>query len=401
MVNDSEDSPRTGKKGLTEQQLALRTQVMSFFERLQSELGLSGLKKDVFAELIKQVNRDLDSGQKPYDPSLLRRFQQKNPKVKQEIFERIKLAIPGVRIWQKHPDVRALYEEIFGLKFAELAPNRAIFNFQTDDRRPLTEEDNILGDYLLFRSEGIVGKSNNLISRSFFRFYRHRNGHIRSMGLWLDKAHGYLSSKGWVVNPDNYHLVVGHVVDRIGENLVDIRRGGGSTTMTIRHSEPNRYTVINRENDVPRIQCAPVMHFRATSETEPSYSNGVLIRLYGVEKEGGNADTPKAERYHAIRQLQEKLSDRCHPPLTLHKAATQLAQATGFSSKVFYQKSGEDGLPVGLLVNRPTVRATTPHTQDEMELVFGANEFGDFSEARIDTKRARGPAGIHFTDIDG
>lgn len=401
MVNDSEVSPRTGKKGLTEQQLALRTQVMSFFDRLQSELGLSGLKKDVFADLIEQVNRDLDDGQKPYDPSLLRRFQQKNPKVKQEIFERIKLAIPGVRIWQKHPDVRALYEEIFGLKFAELTPNRAIFNFQRDDRRPLTEEDNLLGDYLLFRSEGIIGKKSALVSRSFFRFYRHRNGHIRSMGLWLDEAHGYLSSKGWVVNPDNHRLVVGHVVDRVGEDLSDIRRGGGATMMTIRCSEPNRYTIISRENDIPRIQCAPVMHFRATNSTEPSYSNGVLVRLYGVEHDGGDAETPKAERYHAIRKLQERLSKRCHAPLTLHKAATQLARATGLTSKVFYQKSGEDGLPEGLLVNRPTIRTTSSQAQDEMELVFGANEFKGFTESRIDTKRARVAAGIHFADIDG
>lgn len=401
MIDDSGKTPKPTKKGLTLEQLALRKKVMAFFHRLQSDLGLAGLTKEVFEDLITLVNRDISARQKPYEATVLRRFQQRKPGVKQELFERIMLAIPGMPIWQKHPGVRQLYEEIFGLKFAELAPNRAIFNFQRDDRLPLTENDNLIGDYLLYRSEALAGKDNSFVSRSFFRFYRHRNGHIRSMGLWLDEEHEYLSSKGWVVNPDHHRLVVGHVVDRVGKGISNIRRGGGATMMTIRYENPNRYTVINPEGGVPRIQCAPAMHFRATNSTEPSFSKGVLIRLYGVEGEGGGPDTEKSIRYDEIRLLQEKLSAKCSGTLTLHKAARHLAKATGFAQSVFYRKSGDDGLPSGLLVNNPTFRNVSGRALEDVssELVFGASEFQNFNEPRAETSRPRAIAGIHFDEI--
>lgn len=398
MEDDSGNNARRGKKGITPEQVALRDRVMSFFRRLQTDLGLSGLTKEVFGELVGHINREI--GEDRFHPSVLRRFQQREPAVRQELFERIMLAIPAVAVWQKHPGVRRLYEEVFQLKFSELAPDRAIFNFQRDDRRPLTELDNILGDYLLYRSEAVSGRQDHLISRSFFRFYQHRNGHIRSMGLWLDEGHDYLSSKGWVVNPDNYHLVVGHVVDRVGARFEDIRRGGGATMMTIRHSEPNRYTIINPESGVPRIQCAPVMHFRATNSTEPSFSKGVLVRLYGVEGLGGGPNTAKSKRYDLIRGLQEKLSAKCKRLLTLSQAATQLAAGTGFKKDVFYQKSGDDGLPSGLLVNRPTLRITSGRDDDPLsELVLGASGFQYHSTARLHTQRPREAAGINFDDI--
>lgn len=384
---------------ITDAQKRERERVITFFARLKTDLGMSGLTQDVFAELTIEMNRVF--GDDRFKPQDLRALQSATPKANQDFFDAVKLAIPSVQRWRHHPHVAELYKELFDLEFADLAPDRAVFNFQRDDKTPLRADSPIFGDYLLYRAEQVTSKKQtHWISRSFLRFYLHRNGYIRSMGLWLDDKHEYLSSKGWVVNPDNYFLVVGHIVDRVGRDIGSIRRGAGATMMTIRSTNPNRFTVSNPEEGVPRIQIAPVQHFRATNSTDPSYSCGVLVRLRGVEDEGGDAETEKAERYKMIKRLQKKLSKKLSQSLTPNQAADQLAKASNMRKTVFYNRSGANGLPSGLLVNSPSLSIDDRHEGEMPVLTFGASEHGLPDANRGVTGRDRTEVGLHFDEID-
>ncbi|HEY9824351.1 MAG TPA: hypothetical protein V6D19_02820 [Stenomitos sp.] len=394
----------SGKRpALTQAQLKIRQKVRTFFERLKADLGLSGLTREIFDELISEINRI--KGGKQYPASALRALQQRNSSASQDLFERIVDAIPKVGIWRQNRKVHDLYREVFGIDFEDLSLDRAVFNFQRTDREPLGGDSLLLGDYLLYRSEVVESKLGKTaierISRSFFRFYIHRNSHVRSMGLWLDDKHEFLSTKGWVVNPDNHFLVVGHIVDRVGDTLKDIRRGGGATMMTIRETNPNRFTIVNKENSVPRIQLAPALHFRATNSTEPSFSRGVLVRLRGVEALGGGPEASKEQRYIQIKELQKMLSERLSKPITIREAAKQLSRASEWDPEVFYKKDGSDGLPDGLLVNKPSYR--TSHgaaANDGPEYMFGSAEhlLPDGIKRSL-TKRPVGQAGIHFDEL--
>jgi len=394
----------SGKRPLhTQAQRKVRAKVHSFFERLKTDLGLAGLTSDVFDELISEVNRV--KGSKQYRPTALRALQQRNSSASQDLFERVIEAIPKVGKWRQNRKVHDLYRDVFGIDFEDLSLDRAVFNFQRADRDALKDESPLLGDYILYRSEVASHQSGKgsaeRISRSFFRFYIHRNSHVRSMGLWLDDTHEFLSSKGWVVNPDNHFLVVGHIVDRVGATLKDIRRGGGATMMTVRHTSPNRFTIVNKEGSVPRVQLAPTLHFRATNSTEPSFSRGVLVRLWGVEHLGGGPECSKEQRYDQIKDLQRKLAEKFARTLTIREAAKQLAAASGFAADVFYKKDGRDGLPDGLLVNKPSYRTSHGASSGEgIEYMFGSSEhlLPDDSKRSL-TARAVGPVGIWFDQV--
>jgi hypothetical protein len=372
-----------GKK-LDKEQLALRAKVAEFLRRLQSELGLAGLTKRVFSPLLNEMNRGLSASNETFKDTHLRALQQTNPNCGQEVFEAFVMAIPAVHPWRQNASVAGLYKEIFGLEMQDLSPDRAVFNFQRADRNPLGATSEIYGDYLLYRAEALdVGQRTPRVSRSFLRFYIHKNGYLRSMGLWLDEENRFLSSKGWVVQQKDNYLVIGHVVDRAPASLNKMRKGMGAVMMSVRFRE-NRYVVRRPENGVQRLQIAPVLHFRSTDSAEASFSKGVLIRLRGVEHLGGDGDVDKQERYKRIKDLQMTLESRLARTITIGQAAKELARASGFESSLFFNKADSYGIPSGLLVNRPTHRP--PH-KDGDDFLVGATEHELDDRNRILTLR--------------
>lgn len=159
-----------------------------------------------------------------------------------------------------------------------------------------TENCGLLGDYLLFRAD-----RDGLALPAFYRFYQHETGGVRSMGLRLDEqTHPGFSSKGWAVNQSHGIMVLGYILDRSDENRSPRIDGGASLLFVDETAE----MFVGRDHD-DILNLAPVIHMQAPHSLRPSCSRGILIRLSGSEKLGGQRDDLDAFDPTSTRRIRD------------------------------------------------------------------------------------------------
>lgn len=347
-----------------------REQVEEFFRRIKEDIGLQGISKSVYPELIDGLNRYVVAGNytengkeytiEKYTFKDVKRLHGSNIQVRQDMIDIIPLAIPYVSRWRDNPDVRKLYFEIFNRNFFEHSANQATLSLINDGEDAPDFSCKLYGDYLLFRTE-----RDGTISIAFFRFYLHKHDHMRSMGLWLNDAFGFLSTKGWIIKQGREYLALGSIVNRQGEDISGIKSGGGATMLSVLRIADYPYVIEESQDTVhpftkdesvqQRITMAAVLHCRSTYNQDSSFSRGLLIKCKGVEMEGGGRLQQKDKRYKEIKALQSELANKLGGKIKPKKVASLLAKATNLPAKFFYSNPEKDRFPTGLLTNDPSI----------------------------------------------
>lgn len=278
-------------------------------------------------------------------------------------------AIRSTRKFKTTPQLRALYRDVFGPEAGYLP--HMLNRLLRQQGGQLTTKANckIFGDYLLFRPD-----SAGDIRPAFFRFYEHETLCIRSMGLRLDPGHGRLSSKGWVIKQQQGYLISGYIVDRSQSNGKVIMDGGFSNLWV----DDNVGGTIYQEFE-GSICLSTALHFQAPFSHKPSCARGVLIRVTGLENQGGLYSQEKSNRNIATYKLQSMLMDRFGEAISITECASYLESISqlprSFFEEVFtaqemieahYESGFSEGVnPVAPL--EPISELNKPHTFNLIE----------------------------------
>lgn len=233
----------------------------------------------------------------------------------------VKSVFPRTAVYQdpEYAEIRNAWNELVGP-----SPNWTphFLKRMTREGEPPTNFDNskLKGDYLMFRID-----DPGHVRPAFFRFYPHHLGErIRSMGLRLDDRFGRLSSKGWVLKQNYGYMVAGYIVTRDHGGAVP---DGGFSLMNVSDDVQNRLVVARRGE----IEMAPVLHMQSTFASGGTASRGLLIRLHGAEKEGGQREQTKEERHLATLDFHQDLIDRFGSKLSLSEVSQIIEKVTGIN----------------------------------------------------------------------
>jgi hypothetical protein len=239
-------------------------------------------------------------------------------------------AVPETLWFSNDPRVRELWRDLVHQEVGYIPHlNRRLH--PGGDRVLGATECNMLGDYLLFRLD-----DPNTVRIAFFRFYAHSTGGVRSMGLRLDRQHGFISSKGWVARQEGGYLVAGYIIDRRNRNALPTPAGGFSL-MSVAQRASSAFYVVAKNG----LVMAPVVHMQAPFALGASCSPGILIRLYGVEHIASRFMADKLQRNQAIRDLQSSLSEHFNDlmggtGISVQDACETLAGAAGMGRQLFH-----------------------------------------------------------------
>ena len=237
------------------------------------------------------------------------------------------LSLKHTSEYKENGQLRKLWRDVFGVEDGYLP--HLLSRLSRTENNNLPEEDttDFLYDYLLFRPD-----YNGLISKAFFRFYTHETGHIRTLGLRLDNAHHYLSSKGWLIKQEHGSLATGYIIDR-SSSSGGILINGGVSSIFFNTSSTN--PISRRDVRTKKMMMVSCFHFQAAYEREPTAACGVVVRLKGLEASGGLFAHNKYRRNKKTRRLQNTLSKRFGDPMDSDHCCDYLSNISGLSRMHF------------------------------------------------------------------
>lgn len=310
-----------------------------FFIKIATQSGwLTGLdyrhKKRVSKTLEEITDAMLKYGAEGFTEKRLVAFQNASNHgdltISDSFIQKLILAVQETSEYKNHSQLRQLWRNIFGAESGYM-PHllQRLIRTESNINNTRIEEHNteLLHDYLLFRPDPY-----GLISTALFRFYVHETNCIRSLGLRLDQAHQYLSSKGWLIKQDKGAIATGYIVDR-SSNSGGVLMNGGVSTLFIDTSASNPLS--RPDEKTGKLMIASCFHFQAAFENEPSAARAILVRLKGVETAGGQYAQSKRKRNKKTRDLQNLLSKRFGQPVLPSDCCQYLSNISGLSKTHF------------------------------------------------------------------
>lgn len=142
-------------------------------------------------EIVELVQKRLGPG--TFTADAFRSFSTNDPsrvQISTDFIPHLLLAIPETDWFSEDPRVRGLWRDLVEQEIGYVPYLNRRLHPGGEKVLQATECD-LNGDYLLFRLD-----APNAVRIAFFRYYAHRTGGVRSMGLRLDREHGFISSKG-------------------------------------------------------------------------------------------------------------------------------------------------------------------------------------------------------------
>ena len=309
----------------------IRLQLFLFFRMAYDRGILSSLNPEskkfdpMFDELEAFVQKEVRN--KDFQKSRFQVFAQSNYRevdIAKSLCDPIYQSIRLTRKYKKSRRLRAVYFEVFGSE-EHFKPHLLRRMKRPARDLPTGDTTKILRDYILFRAD-----RDNVVRPAFFRFYEHETLYIRSMGLRLDDDYGRISSKGWMVSQQYGHLVSGYIIDRTDPNG-QVKVSGGYSNLWINDEQDSP---LYQETD-GLISMTTVYHFQASYGQLPTSANGVLIRLKGLEKQGGQQAQLQRNRNKATYDLQTSLIQRFQDQMTVPKCCELLASRSGIDADLF------------------------------------------------------------------
>lgn len=309
----------------------IRLQLFLFFRTAVARGILSGLnptQRDfdpMLDDLVSLVQDQM--GNDRFTKQRFKEFAQteyQNVQIAKAFCDPIYQSIRLTKKYKKSRRLRALYFEVFGAE--KHFQSHLLRRMKRPGRNlPTKETAKILGDYILLRRDSL-----DVVRPAFFRFYEHETMFIRSMGLRLDEDHGRISSKGWVIVQQNGYLVSGYIINR-SDPGGKIEVNGGYSNLWI-----------NDEADSPLYQetgglisMTTVFHFQAPYGQFPTAANGLLVRVKGLDKQGGQYSQAQKKRNRATYALQTRLIGRFQQDLTVDECSEFLATRSHIEPDLF------------------------------------------------------------------